>query len=506
MAVIIFLSVYHYQTGIIHIVIILFIAIGLCVGVSSAAYLTNPFSRFSIIRQPFVIEVIADSFKAINDNHKITVRQQWYWRFFAVFKCGIHILHTRYVDSPRSRATTVDGIINDIHALRFQPQKLLLTSGDHFSALFVRNLGVFYYPMLDPSIPTSKEDWQNRQLVYQQTVAYALGVFQKYAVPTTTLVTTAPYGATAVNFYAYPSDTVYGVLFALSVLLGKQAARPAEYASNTKHHLRTKLSTRVLLAEYGDPLTDLYNHYRQTVYDEATGLIRTDLHLSGAKDITRRSSAFYDNVIFWKTSQLAMELGLVKRDQAFLDKLKQRILDRFWLPAEGHFLEDLSAEGQTQKYYSSDWLIVLATGFLHPKNIADREYFVRNVAYIRKHKIDQPFAIKYQQDTRAHRQFWAVRIAVASYGGDAIWSFWGMEYIKTLLLLAQYTGDQSYRDYADKHIAAYEVAIVKNGGFPEVYDKHGDFLETRMYRSIRQTGWVIGFEQVRAMRAAMEQV
>ncbi|MGH7240724.1 MAG: hypothetical protein ACREGB_00320, partial [Candidatus Saccharimonadales bacterium] len=423
-----------------------------------------------------------------------------YWRAFSIIKSGVHILHTRYVNSPRSRATTVDGIIDDIHALRFRPQRLLLTSGDHFSGLFVRNLGVFYYPMLDAAIPTSKQDWKNRQLVYQQTVAYALGVFAKYPVPTTTLVTTAPYGATAVNFYAYPSDTVYGLLYAIGALLGKESAQPELYAPAT-HKLQTKTATRLLLHEYRDTLMELYGHYRQTVYDLATGLIRTDLHLSGAKDITRRSSAFYDNVIFWKTSSLAMELGLIPTERAFLDELKQRILDTFWLPEAGYFLEDLSPEGQANAYYSSDWLIVLATGFLRPEDPVERVYFKRTIEYIREHKIDQPFALKYHQDTRAHRQFWAVRVAVASYGGDAIWSFWGMEYIKTLLMLARYDNDMSYRDYADTHIAAYESAMLRNGGFPEVYDKHGKFLETRLYRSIRQTGWVIGFEQVRHMRA-----
>jgi predicted AAA+ superfamily ATPase len=37
------------------------------------------------------------------------------------------------------------------------------------------------------------------------------------------------------------------------------------------------------------------------------------------------------------------------------------------------------------------------------------------------------------------------------------------------------------------------------GGFPEVYDPEGRLLQTPFYRSIRQTGWVIGFEQAREM-------
>jgi len=468
-----------------------------------ASYLTNPFNRFTIVKRPYIVEAAANAFRAINENHRIVVRQGWLWRWFAIATCGIHILHTRYVRSPRSQAQSVEGIIADIHRLRFNPKKLLLISGDHFSALFVRNLGVFYYPMLDRAIPGSDADWHDRQTVYLQTVAYALGVFQKHSVPTTTIVSTGAYRATCVNFYAYPSDTVYGILYALAALLGKKPAAPAGYAK-PQHRLGTRFATALLIKEYRTTLRRLYQHYRTTVFDDSTGLIRTDIHLSGAKDITRRTSSFFDNVIFWKTTQLAMSLSIIRHDQGFLDELKERIVGTFWLEDEGYFLEDLSDDGRRDKYYSSDWLIVLATGFLDPAHRREQKYFTRSIAYTQKHQIDQPLPIKYQHETRAHRQFFAVRLAVASYGGDAIWSFWGMEYIKTLLLLHRATDKKSYLKTADEHIASYEKAMLRDGGFPEVYDPNGKLLQTPLYRSIRQTGWVIGFEQVRAMRASFE--
>lgn len=75
-----------------------------------------------------------------------------------------------------------------------------------------------------------------------------------------------------------------------------------------------------------------------------------------------------------------------------------------------------------------------------------------------------------------------------------------MEYIKVLLLLYQNTHAKTYLKTADKHIRSYEKAMLANGGFPEVYDNQGRLLQTLLYRSIRQTGWVIGFEQVQALR------
>ncbi len=478
------------------------VILSMLAGLVGAAYLTNPFSKFTVIKQPFTVRVILGTFKAVNQNHRLVVRQNWWWRLFATLKCWVHIIETRYVRSPRSSATTLTGIINDIHTHRFKPDRLLLTSGDHFSGLFVRNLGVFYYPMVDPAIPGSTQDWHNRQIVYLQTVAYALGVFEKNPIPTTTIVTTGAYRATCVNYWRYPSDTVYGMLFALAALSGKERPAPASYAPR-RHRSNTHAAAVLLIAQYKSTLKTLYTHYRKTTFDTKRMLQKRDVAICGAKDITRRECAFYDNVVFWKTTELAMKLGLIKSDPQFLKNLKANIIKTFWLEEEGYFLDDVSAEGMRDKFYSSDWLIVLITGFLDPAKEAERAYFTRSVAHIQKTGIDKPFAIKYQQESRGHKQFFLARIAFASYQRDTVWSFWGMEYIKVLLLLYKHTGDQAYLQTADTHLESYQKAMLRDGGFPEVYDTKGELYETFMYRSVRQTGWVIGFEQACAMRASM---
>lgn len=466
------------------------------------AYLTNPFSRYTLVRRHYRAEMVDGTMRAIDENEQLIVNQTIPFRIFAVLKNGVHIMSSRWHKSPASKATDVRGIIEDIYDLRFNPGKLLLTSGDHFSALFVRNLGVFYYPTLDRSIPATEHRWHDRQIVYLQTLAYALGVFAKQKTLATTIVPTGRHRATCVNFYAYPSDTLYGMLYALSALLGEQSAQPVRYGK-AHQPLDTHDAARLLLETYGQSLSDHYMRYRTKVFDSKTGLVSERVTVSGAKDITKRTSAFYDNVIFWKTTELAMTLGLTKHDKRFLRELKRRIITTFWLEDEGYFLEDLSEEGKANKYYSSDWLIVLATGFLSPDNLEERRYFERSVAYIRHMKIDRPFAIKYQHETRAHRQFIAVRLAVASYGGDSIWSFWGMEYIKAQLLLYRATSKVEYLKEADYHIAKYESAMLRDEGFPEVYDASGSLLETPFYRSVRQTGWVIGFEQVLELRKSV---
>lgn len=469
------------------------------------AYLTNPFNRFTIVRHSYRVTFLKDVVESINNNHLLVIRQSSARKVFAVLKNGIHILNSRWHRSPMSQGKTTEAIIADIYTLRFDPNKLLLTSGDHFSALFVRNLGVFYYPTLDTHIAAPEDVWHDRQKVYLQTLAYALGVFDKQDTLTTTIVPTGRHAATCVNFYAYPSDTLYGMLYGLAHVTGKESGRPFEYTSLNSRPLDIIPAGNKLLDTYKNSLTNHYARYRKKVFDESRGLVNPTVRMSGAKDITKRSSAFYDNVIFWKTTELAMRLGLTERDETFLQTLKSTILSTFWLEDKGYFLEDLSQEGKDNSYYSSDWLIVLATGFIDPTKQTERPYFTRSIKYIRKQKIDRPFAIKYQHDTRAHRQFLAVRLAVASYGGDSIWSFWGMEYIKSLLILFRETGESKYLTEADYHIGKYTAAMKQYGGFPEVYDSKGNMLQTPLYRSVRQTGWVIGFDQVLRIRQSIDE-
>lgn len=462
-------------------------------------YLTNPFVKLSIIRLPYRIKLDLLTHQIINKNHKIKVYRNWFMKAFAYYQCGLYIFSTRYLHQKIAPSTTTSGIIADIHKLRFDPNKLLLISGDHFNGLFVRNLGIFYYPTLDANIHPSEEDWRRRQETYLQTTAYALGVFSKDPRLKTTLVSTGPYSAVGINFYSYPSDSLYGILYALAALLNKVQAG-AELYHTAPLPVDTVAAAQVLLDEYKPLLAQLYNEYKSYVFDPTTHLVKTSVHLSGAKDITKRRSSLYDNVIFWRTTQLAGLLGIIEEDRTLLATLKQTILKTFWLKKEGYFLEDLSEESLKEKYYSSDWLIVLSTGFLNIAKPRERVYYERCFKHIQATGVARPFAIKYQNDTRAHRQFLAVRLAVASYGGDAIWSFWGMEYIKSALLLYRYTGVKQYLQEADYHIAKYKNNIKRTKGFPEVYDPDGAILQTPLYRSILMTGWVIGFEQVLKMR------
>jgi len=463
---------------------------------------SNPYGRMSRVRNPFETKLQGRTIVLLK-RFSLKVTRSLFWRAFAYAKCAWHIVsNVNAGDKARSRS--FEGVIRDIHKVRFNPKKPYLISGDHFNVFYPRNLGVFYYAMLDPRTALGKGDWQNRQRIYLQTVAYAIAAFGKHGDSTTTIVPVGVRAVSCINIYHYPSDALYGILFGLAALIDNSFfAKRYPFESENGFRLSTKEAATDLLEENRATLSALITKYHARVFDEESGLIRADIRISSAKDITMRASSFYDNVIFWKTFVLARELGIEDIPRVDLPALKARILDTFWQEEEGYFLEDRSPEGIAGKYYSADWLAAYFTGFLDATKSEERTYLERAVRYTMKAGIDMPFPLRYQETDRASRQVWVVRLAVASYGGTAIWSFWGAEFIKLLVVLSEYESDHLFLERAARHIAAYAKKMVRYHGYPEVYDTAGNMLRTPFYNSVRQTGWVVGFEQAVAMFKSM---
>lgn len=479
----------------------LFLALLLTVAVFS--YLTNPFVRFSIIVDPFKRYQLVDGQITLEKDSSLLLRDDAAWRSLGLVKSGWHIVSNRFSRGVKTKSSLTDEVIREIHAIRFNPEEPYLISGDHFSVLYPRSLGIFYHTLLDPRTALDAQDWQNRQLIYLKTTAYALQAYEQSDRLSTTIVPVGPRSVVLANIYAPPSDTLYSLLYALSVLKGEPVLSSIySFAENepNSYAVHTQQQANQLLADHGQTLRWFVQKYVSDSYDPATGLIKREIELSGVKDIAQhRASSFYDNVVFWRTVHLAQQLGLVEKDEAFLAELKQRILDTFWLPEDGYFLEDLSEKGVSEKRYCSDWLIVLATGFLNPLHPDEASYYQRTVEYIQRNGIDQPFALQYHPDVRREQLNFLVRTFAPAYGSTAIWSHWGMEYIKVLTFLARQSGDAMYLEEADRQLAAYTFNIKRYRGFPEVYNQHGDFFNTVLYKSVRRTGWIINYEQTRAL-------
>ncbi len=463
------------------------------------ANMLNPFAHINRVKRPYYTLVRDGAIVLERRGRPTVVRTSLVWMLFAYYKCGWHIVSNVRAGA-KAKSKTFDAVIADIHRLRFDPRKPYLISGDHFNVLYPRNLGVFYHATLDPRAVLGEVDWQNRQRVYLQTVAFALEVFAAHGDCTTTIVPVGARAVCCINIYRYPSDALYGILYALSALRGTPGPYETYFSPPAPTYtIQTTRAAEQLLEQYRATLALLLGKYVTRVYDEKSGFVRTDVALSSAKDAVLRESSFYDNVIFWKTCLLAQELGVLLPIDIDFAALKKRILDTFWLEDAGHFLDDLSAAAKTDQHYSADWLAVLFTGFLDARDPAERHYLRRAADYTIAMQLDMPLPLRYQESNRAGREVLFVRCVVPSYGGSAIWSFWGAEFIKLLTILAQQGEGAAYADRARQHIATYEQMIAKYKGYPEVYTTGGAMLRSPLYQSVRQTGWVVGFEQAREL-------
>ncbi len=457
--------------------------------------------KFTLIKDLSKVEEI-DNKLVLKKIHSVKLRYHLFWRHFSMIKSVWHIVNSRFGPRKRARSAIVSEIIKEIHEKRFDQKNLYLISGDHFSMLYPRSLGIFYHSLLDTRTVLDLDDWMHRQRIYLKTLAYALNVYSQSDNLSTTIVPTTPNSVMLLNIYATPTDTMYSLLYAMDLLLGSGSLEDIyPFKKTSPYKLATKDAAQKLMTEYRESLRYHYDQYRKTVFDEQAGYIRTDIQLSGTKDIVKKYGGFYDNVVFWKTTDLAQKLGLIEKNDVFLAIYKKRILAEFWKNDE-LFIEDMSDEARTNNWYSSDWLIAFQTGFLSPKIPSERSYLKKAVDYIIDHEIDQPFPIRYHNDFRKNRLHFPVNIGAPYYGSLVIWSHWGMEYIKLLILLSKFGRNKGYREIAQKHLETYEFNISRYRGYPEVYNRFGDFYTSFFYRSVRTTGWIVSYEQAVEMLEA----
>ncbi len=467
------------------------------VGVAVFSYLTNPFNRRHIIKSAYKTNIKPDGNIELIKIGELKVRSKRFFSLLATLKSGYHIMTGALSRAKKAEHPDFTEIISEIHRIRFSGKNHFLISGDHFSALYPRSLGIFYHVLLDKRTALDDKDWTDRQIIYLKTIGYALDVFSKANDISTTVVPVGPLAVTLVNIYAYPSDTLYSLLYALKVITDpSEINRLYPFGSNIPLKNNIGQAGHSLLEKYSKSLKKTYEAYENRVWDKSTGLIKENIRLSGTKDMAIRSCAFYDNVSFWRTMQLAQDLQIIDKDPSRLTSLKNEIIKNFWNNESEIFKEE---KNNIKAAYSSDWLIAYQTGFLDPHIASDRKYLTKMIGYIINHKIDQPFGLKYHNDFRGNQLYWPVRIFAQDYGSRVIWSHWGMEYIKLLAQLGYINKDKSLIIRAQKQIESYKNIIIQSKSYPEVYSPDGKPYRQGMYRSVMRTGWVVNFEQAKMM-------
>jgi len=427
---------------------------------------------------------------------RVDVRANWYWNNVALFKAGWHIL-AGVVKVPRPRKVRMDHdeIIAKIHKLRFGEKTPFLISGDHFSVLYVRSLGIFYASLLDARTALNQDDWEWRQLVYLKTTILVLEAASKCEDMFTTLVPVGGSGVVPLQIYAYPSDSLYSILFALDSMR-------REDKENSKYKLKTQDVSDELVEKYRSSLRRHWKRYYARVVDRETGWVRNDLYLSGTKDMAKRRSAFYDAVMVWATGMLADRLGVGDMGSDYWNEYKERLIEKYWDEDNNWWREE--SEGESR--YSSDWLIGVQTGMLSVKDKRDVEMLKRAVNKMEEMKLDKPVPLAYHHDLRLEQLHWPVRLGAKWYGSRAIWSHWGIEYIKLLLGLYEVTKEKDYLEKSGIYLDMYCKIMEENQGYPEVLRPSGRIYRTGFYRSIINNGWVVNYQQARVMYERLKKI
>lgn len=469
----------------------------LIVGFHIWLHLSNPYAAVNFVQQPFTTKL---------ENGQITYRQHFTPRVLSdpfsdllgYYRQGFLIVQNTLFGGKEIKKDTPERIIDTIHTIRFDPSKPYLISGDQFSVLYARNLGVFYNQLLDPNTAHNAEDWENRQRIYLQSVLYAIEGLSQGDTPRTTLVPIGPRSMTYTTVHPgdYGSDTVYGLLYAMEMMSRERTS------DNGTYSIQTQSSIQRILREKKQKVRHILDVYLRYVQDPETKLVRTNQKLAAARDGVSRHGSMYDNIVLWKTLSLANQLGVKATPQAELDAMKRTIKDNYWDEEKGHYHNDTK-----DTTFSSDWLLGFPTGFFSLKDPIDLQRTKRIVAFIENNGLVDPLPIKYQIGNPKHAPF-IIRHFVPDYGGEIIWSYWGAQYITLLTDLYDATKDTRYSDLAGEDIENYNRAIVRDGGFAETFTKDGQFLRIGLYKSIRITGWVVQFEHAvydhqRSMKKAL---
>lgn len=398
-------------------------------------------------------------------------------------------------------------IITQIHRKRFDTSKPYVISGHHFSELYTRNLGIFYNAALDPRFALSKKDWSSRQQSIASTLAFHLEILQQAGKEYTTFYPIWPNVFSGVNVYAEPSDSLFAVFYTLRAMTDSTFIAGLFPASteNVRYPLQTVQIGNGLLKKYKLLLEQQTAVYLANIINPGTGLIRRDLLLSGARDQIKRESSFYDNVIAWSTASMAVDLGLHVQCPVILQKngvcnfagWKELIMDAYWDETTGIFLDDLSTRSKMEKTFSADSLIVTSTGFIDTADEKERKILIRIHEYIAAQGLDSPLPVRYAVKDQLDLLYPLVRVCATSYAGETYWSHWGMEYIKSMILLSEY--DPRYLETAREALEIYRRKIEHYGGYPELYDAGGSLYETWFYKGMLHTGWVVNYEQALMM-------
>lgn len=422
--------------------------------------------------------------------------------FIPLLREAILILLRRN-NSQNNNQLNYDQIYTKICKKRFNPRYPYLTSGDHFSSFYPRNLGFFYSRALNFDTVNNLTDYQNRIAIYLNSLDFALDFYNGVKL-TTTIVPVFRSVFYASNIYKSPIDTLCSLLLSFDYLINPDDNFVSMNSEENYKQAQNqgRVEAQKLLEEYE---LDLYEKTLDLLseLDISTALLNSKKSYSGIRDGVIRYTCFYDNVCLWKTIELALKLEIITRHELDIfekpENLKLNILNHF--VENNTILNELNPQ-EKDNNYSADWLVAFSLGFLSCDNQSELELMENTLTTFKLKGLIHPLGIQYSKKNPTNT-FWLVKVFAPDYMGKTIWSHWSVELGHLMLAIYQKTQNLEYKEYADNLINITTLKILETGGYPELYDLKYSFYKNKFYSSIIQTGWMVNFEHLRQVNNAV---
>ncbi len=307
-------------------------------------------------------------------------------------------------------------------------ENYFMTSLGHFCEYWSRDFGL--------CVESLKKLGYEKEI--KSTLNYALNIFQKKGKITTTI---NPKGK-PFDFPTYAPDSLGFTLHSLVTLNDKE-----------------------LVEKHKSFLEKEVKRYYKKVINKKTGLVKKK-HFSSMKDLAKRKSSCYDNIMSgWISKNLDL-LGLNNPLKKY--DFKKLILDNFWTGT--HFIDDLSGS----KILSGD----ANTYSFWTKLFEEEDLISSAISKVQKKGLDKPFPIKYSIEKP--KTVWYDLLS-SGYEFQSIWAMTGIPFIKVVLKVDE--------ELAKKYFDKYTALIEEHKTFLEVYEKDGSIFKRYNYVSDEAMLW-----------------
>ena len=210
-------------------------------------------------------------------------------------------------------------------------------------------------------------------------------------------------------------------------------------------------------------LERMLRKYCKQFIEPATGMIRPDVRFVEMRDAVIYDRSAYATTLVARMSRCAEKLGLYNFPYP-THLYREKLINHYW----------------NGKYFRADYSInaFSAECALFPfflGIIDDADMFDQTVRYIKNHKLDEPYPLKYTDKPEVFRyRPWMTAPFMPNYAGTSVWSWHGVFYLH---ILKHY----DHKEYADTK-ASFARMIERHGTWPEMLNPDGSWYNAPIYK------------------------